>query len=71
VRFVWENVVGLVIEDSQLAIGIVVALAITWGLSTLGDKVQDVIGWLLLALLIIVLLGNLVVTVRRAKRRLA
>ncbi|HYR94974.1 MAG TPA: hypothetical protein VEP48_12300 [Methylomirabilota bacterium] len=70
-RFVWENVVGLVIEDSQLAIGIVVALAITWGLSTLGDKVQDVIGWLLLALLIIVLLGNLVVTVRRAKRRLA
>jgi hypothetical protein len=71
VRFVWENVVGLVIEDSQLAIGIVVALAITWGLSTLGDKVQDVIGWLLLALLIIVLLGNLVVTARRAKRRLA
>jgi hypothetical protein len=71
VRFVWENVVGLVIEDSQLAIGIVVALGITWGLSTLGDKVQDVIGWLLLVLLIIVLLGNLVVTVRRAKRRLA
>jgi hypothetical protein len=71
VRFVWESIVGLVIEDSQLAIGIVVALAITWGLSTLGDKVQDVIGWLLLVLLIIVLLGNLVVTVRRAKRRLA
>jgi hypothetical protein len=71
VRFVWDNVVGLVIEDSQLAIGIVAALAITWALSTLGDKVQDVIGWLLLALLIIVLLGNLVVTARRAKRRLA
>ena len=70
-RFVWENVVGLVIEDSQLAIGIVLALAITWGLSTLGDKVQDVIGWLLLVLLIIVFLGNLVVTARRAKRRLA
>jgi hypothetical protein len=70
-RFVWDNVVGLVIEDSQLAIGIVAALAITWALSTLGDKVQDVIGWLLLALLIIVLLGNLVVTARRAKRRLA
>ena len=70
-RFVWENVVGLVIEDSQLAIGIVLTLGITWGLSTLGDKVQDVIGWLLLALLIIVLLGNLVVTARRAKRRLA
>ncbi len=70
-RFVWENVVGLVIEDSQLAIGIVVTLGITCGLSTLGDKVQDVIGWLLLALLIIVLLGNLVVTARRAKRRLA
>jgi multisubunit Na+/H+ antiporter MnhE subunit len=71
VRFIWENVVGLVIEDSQLAIGIVVALAITWALSTLGGSVEAFIGWLLLVMLVLVLLGNLVVTARRAKRRLA
>jgi hypothetical protein len=71
VRFIWDSVVGLVIEDSQLAIGIVLALAITWALSTLGGNVESFIGWLLLVLLIIVLLANLVVTARRAKRRLA
>ena len=70
-RSIWETLVGLVVEDSQLAIGIVLALAITWGLSTLGDRVQDVIGWVLLVLLVAVLLLNLVVTARRAKRRIA
>ncbi len=70
-RFVWENVVGLLIEDSQLAIGIVAALAITWALSALGGSVESFIGWLLLVLLVAVLLANLVITARRAKRRLA
>jgi hypothetical protein len=70
-RSAWDTVVGLVIEDSQLAIGILAAVAIAWGLSTLGDSVEDVIGWVLLALLIAVLLTNLVVTARRAKRRIA
>ena len=70
-RFVWENVVGLVVEDSQLAIGIVAALVITGALSATGDAVEPVIGWLLLALLVIVLLGNLILTARRAKRRIA
>ena len=70
-RAVWDTLVGLVIEDSQLAIGIVLALAITWGLSTLGASVEPLIGWVLLALLIAVLLVNLIVTARRAKRRIA
>ena len=70
-RFVWENVVGLVIEDSQLAVGIVAALLVTWALSTLGGRVESFIGWLLLVLLVVVLLANLVITARRAKRRLA
>jgi hypothetical protein len=70
-RAVWETLVGLVIEDSQLAIGIVLALAITWVLSTLGASVEPLIGWVLLALLIAVLLVNLIVTARRAKRRIA
>ena len=70
-RSAWQTVVGLVVEDSQLAIGILAAVAIAWGLSTLGERVQDMIGWVLLVLLIAVLLVNLVVTARRAKRRIA
>lgn len=69
--WIWENVVGLVIEDSQLAIGIVLALVVTAALSALGAAVHPMIGWVLLALLVVVLLGNLIVTARRAKRRLA
>ena len=71
IRGVWGQLVGLVVEDGQLAIGIVIALALTWLLSTLGDSVEAVIGWLLLALLIVVLLSNLVITARRAKGRIA
>lgn len=69
--WVWENVVGLVIEDSQLAIGIVVALVVTAAASSLGTGVHPLLGWLLLALLVIVLLANLILTARRAKRRIA
>jgi uncharacterized membrane protein YkvI len=69
--WVWENIVGLVVEDSQLAIGIVLALVVTLVVSALGATVHPVLGWLLLALLVIVLFTNLVVTARRAKRRIA
>lgn len=65
-----ENVVGLVVEDSQLAIGIVLGLVVTAAASALGDAVHPLLGWLLLALMAVVLFGNLVVTARRAKRRL-
>ena len=70
-RSVWESIIGLLVEDSQLAIGIVAALAITWALSTVGDAVEPIVGWLLLALLVAVLIANLLITARRAKRRIA
>jgi hypothetical protein len=69
--WIWENVAGLVVEDSQLAIGIVFALVVTAVLSGIGAPVHPLLGWLLLALLVVVLLTNLVVTARRAKRRIA
>jgi thiosulfate reductase cytochrome b subunit len=68
---VWRTIVGLVVEDSQLAIGILAALAITWLLGSAVESVHDIVGWLLLAMLILVLMLNLVVTARRAKRRIA
>ncbi len=71
IAWVWENVVGLVIEDSQLALGIVVALVVTAAASAFGSSVHPLLGWLLLALLVIVLLANLILTARRAKRRIA
>jgi uncharacterized protein YacL len=70
-RSIWETAVGLLVEDSQLAIGIVLALVITWALSTLGASVEPLIGWVLLALLLAVLFVNLIITARRAKQRVA
>jgi hypothetical protein len=59
-RGVWEAVSGLLVEDGALAVGIVAALAVTWLLSTLlADPAQDQIGWLLLAILVILVLLNL------------
>jgi thiosulfate reductase cytochrome b subunit len=71
IRAIWDNVIGLVIEDSQLAVGILAALAITWLLGSTVESLHDIVGWLLLAMLILVLMLNLVVTARRAKRRVA
>jgi hypothetical protein len=70
-RFVWVNVIGLFFEDGQLAIGIVVALAVTWLIGTFNESWLDEAGWVLLALLVLLLLANVVLTARRAKRRIA
>ncbi len=70
-RAVWETLVGLVVEDSQLAIGIVAALAIVWVAATASAALRDLSGWLLLALLAALLLANLLLTARRAGRRRA
>ena len=70
-RAIWETAVGLLVEDSQLAIGVVLALVITWALSTLVAGVGPLIGWVLLGLLLAVLFVNLIITARRAKKRIA
>ena len=68
-RGVGETLVGLVVEDGQLAIGIVAALALVWIVATTSAAALDISGWLLLALLMTLLATNLVLTARRAKRR--
>jgi hypothetical protein len=69
---VWENLYGLVVEDGQLAIGIVVSLAITWALTAYaGDPLHDAAGWVLLVLLIALTLANLYRAGQNAKRRVA
>lgn len=69
-HWLWENVVGLVVEDSQLAIGIMVALALV-GTASLVSALHPFVGWILLLFLIGLLLFNLALTARRAKRRIA
>lgn len=56
----WEAVWGLLVEDGSLAVGIVVALAIAWAAAaTLPDAARDQVGWLLLAMLAILVVLNL------------
>ena len=59
-RTLWSTVVGLLIEDGQLAIGAILALAITWAIATAGgENVQDVVGWVLLLMVLVLVVANL------------
>lgn len=67
-----EAIWGLLVEDGSLAVGIVVALAVTWiAAVTLGDRGTDVVGWLLLAMLTVLVLFNLQAAGRKAKRKIS
>jgi len=57
---VWSTLVGLLIEDGQLAIGALIALAITWVLAAAGgDQTQQILGWALLAMVLVLVIANL------------
>jgi hypothetical protein len=57
---IWSTLVGLLIEDGQLAIGALVALAIAWAIAyTGGDQGRDVSGWVLLVIVLALVVANL------------
>jgi hypothetical protein len=57
---VWSTLVGLLIEDGQLAIGALIALAITWAVaSSGGDQGRDLSGWVLLVMVLALVVANL------------
>jgi hypothetical protein len=59
-RGIWSTLVGLLIEDGQLAIGALVALAITWAIAySGGDQGRDASGWVLLVIVLALVIGNL------------
>ncbi len=60
---------GLLVEDGSLAVGIIVALALTWvAAALLPDPARDQIGWLLIAMLVVLVLVNLRTAAARARQ---
>ena len=60
---------GLLVEDGSLAVGIVVALAVTWiAAAFLPEQADDQVGWFLLAMLVVLVLFDLRSTGQRARR---
>jgi hypothetical protein len=71
-KAVWETVWGLLVDDGSLAIGIVVALGVTWlAAIALGDAGRDQVGWLLVAMLVLLVVVNLRAAGRSVRRRIS
>lgn len=71
-KAVWETVWGLLVDDGSLAIGIVVALGMTWlAAIALGDAGRDQVGWLLVAMLVVLVVVNLRAAGGSVRRRIS
>ena len=70
-RGLGQSVYGLLVDDGQLAIGAIVALAITWLIAAAGERLRAEAGWVLLALAVAVVVANVYVAGLRARRRSA
>jgi len=71
-RGIWDNTYGLLVDDGQLAVGAIVALAITWVVATTGDSaIQQNSGWLLLAMVLVLAVANIYRAGHNAKRRVS
>ena len=69
-RAVWDNTYGLLVDDGQLAIGAILALAITWLLAQTGsDPVRENAGWVLLVLVVALVVANLYRAGHNARRK--
>ena len=59
-RGIWSTLVGLLIDDGQLAIGALIALVIAWAIAySGGDQGRDISGWVLLAMVLALVVLNL------------
>ena len=71
-KTIWSTLYGLLVDDGQLAIGAIAALAITWLLArTAGDALEPILGWLLLLMVLALVLANLYRAGLTARRRVS
>jgi len=71
-RGIWKAVWGLVVEDGSLAGGIVFALGATWLAAVLlAEPARDQVGWLLLAMLSVLVVLNLRAAGQSVRRRVS
>ncbi|HYR94278.1 MAG TPA: hypothetical protein VEP48_08755 [Methylomirabilota bacterium] len=71
-RGIWDNTYGLLVDDGQLAVGAIAALAITWVVATIGGSaIQQNSGWLLLAMVLVLAVANIYRAGHNAKRRVS
>ena len=68
-RAIWANTYGLLVDDGQLALGAILALAVTWVVAASGpDELRENAGWLLLALVVALVVANLYRAGQNARR---
>lgn len=59
-RTIWSTLYGLLVDDGQLAIGAILALAITWALAYVGgETAHEIVGWVLLLTVLVLVVANL------------
>jgi len=63
-----ETIWGLLVDDGSLAIGIVAVLALSALATTAGSGLVDLVGWILAAMLLVLLVTNLYRAGRNAAR---
>jgi len=69
-RSLWDNTYGLLVDDGQLAIGAIAALAITWLIAEYSSEtVRENAGWALVVMVIALVVANLYRAGRNAHRR--
>jgi hypothetical protein len=70
IRGIWDNTYGLLVDDGQLAIGAIVALAVTWVIAEhASEAVREDAGWALLAMVVVLVVANLYRAGRNAHRK--
>jgi hypothetical protein len=69
-RAIWANTYGLLVDDGQLALGAIAALAVTWVIAESGsDAVRENAGWLLYAMVLALAVTNIYRAGHNARRK--
>jgi hypothetical protein len=68
-RAIWDNTYGLLVDDGRLAVGALAAIAVSWIIAVASPSAQEIVGWVLLALVVALVLANIYAAGLNARRR--